>query len=304
MAQIVKQADTPEGRKDALECKLDAGFKKDDTAAVFAKAQIQMQEDPRAALATLEQIKLDKVLAPIADEARAQRAMIHLMLGETDEARTLVDAIDMSRHKDPKTRATMAAITGEAWARSGQAKKGVEMLETFDPEDDVYADLRPQLLRARAFAYAWASDTKQMKATLRKLQAINVQYLMGFITKKKNPMGRAVARRASHAREGGVRDGAEVRRRASQDGVPEVVSPAIASLQKQSRQSAGAFGGPHGQDSRCAERARLLRVDAICVADSQTGSRSDRPSRPRSRISAAHPSTTHRRTPPTRTATA
>lgn len=188
VAQIVKGADTPEARKDALE-KLESGFKKGDTAAVFAKAQLQMQEEPRAALATLEQIKLDKVLAPIADEARAQRAMIHLMLGETDEARRLADAIDMTRHKEAKTRATMAAIVGEAWARTGQAKKGVELLETFDPADDAYADLRPQLLRARAFAYAWSNDTKQMKATLRRLSGLNVQYLMGFITKKKNPMG-------------------------------------------------------------------------------------------------------------------
>lgn len=189
VAEIVREVgDTPEARKEAL-AKLDTAFKKDDTAAIFAKAQLLLQEDPRAALAALEQINLDKVLAPVADEARAQRAMIHLILGETDEARQLVDPIDMSRHKEPKTRATMASITGEAWARTGQAKKAIELLETLDVEDAVYADLKPQLLRSRAFAYAWASDTKQMKQTLRKLSAINPQYLMGFITKKKNPMG-------------------------------------------------------------------------------------------------------------------
>ena len=181
-------ADTPEARKDAL-AKLEQDFKKDDTAPAVAKAQLQLQEDPRAALKTLETINLDKALAPVADETRAQRAMIHLILGETDEARVLVDNIDMSRHKEAKTRGTMASIIGEAWARTGQAKKAVELLETLDLNDEVYADLRPQLLRARAFAYAWASDTKQMKATLRRLSQINPQYLMGFITKKKNPSG-------------------------------------------------------------------------------------------------------------------
>jgi hypothetical protein len=65
----------------------------------------------------------------------------------------------------------------------------VELLETLDLNDDVYADLRPQLLRARAFAYAWASDSKQMKQVLRRLSQINPQYLMGFITRKKNPAG-------------------------------------------------------------------------------------------------------------------
>ncbi len=179
---------TAEDRKEAI-AKLETDFKKDDTAAAFAKAQLQLQEDPRAALATLETIKLDKVLTPVADETRAQRAMIHLILGETDEARQLVDVIDMSQQKEAKGRANMAAIVGEAWARSGQAKRAVELLETVDPSDEIYADVRPQLLRSRAFAYAWASDTQQMKAVLRKLSQINPQYLMGFITRKKNPAG-------------------------------------------------------------------------------------------------------------------
>ncbi len=188
VAQIVRDADTPEARKEALD-KLDSDFKSGDTAATFAKAQLQMQDDPREALATLETINLDKVMAPVADEARSQRAMIHLMLGETSEARTLADKIDLGRHKEPKVKATMAAIIGEAWARTGQAKKAVELLETFDADDPVYADLKAQLLRALAFAYAWSNQTKKMKTALRKMNGINAQLLMGFITKKKNPQG-------------------------------------------------------------------------------------------------------------------
>jgi hypothetical protein len=188
VAQIVGGADTPEARKEAL-AKLETDFKKDDTAAIFARAQLQMQEDPREALKTLEQVNLQKVMAPVADEARVQRAMIHLLLGETEDARNLVDNVDLSRHKEAKTRATMVAIIGEAWARSGQAKKAVELLETFDPDDADYVDIRPQLLRSRAFAYAWASNTKQMKQTVRRLAQLNVQYLSGFITRKKHPMG-------------------------------------------------------------------------------------------------------------------
>ncbi len=195
VAEILQKADTKEGRKEAIE-KLDSDFKKGDLAAAFAKSQLQMQEDPRAALKTLEAINLSKVLAHEADEARAQRAMIHLILGETDEARALVDPIDLSRHKEAKNRASLTAIIGEAWARSGQAKRAVELLDKLDPNDEAYVDLKPQLLRSRAFAFAWASDTKQMKHTLKLLRALNVQYLMGFITKKKNPMG--VASRGVH----------------------------------------------------------------------------------------------------------
>lgn len=196
VAQIVQSApQTKEGRKEALE-KLESQFKKDDVAATFAKAQLQMQEDPKAALKTLETIDLKKVMAPVADEARAQRAMIHLVLGEIDDAKILVDPIDLARHKEPRTRATLTAIIGEAWARSGQAKRAVELLDKLDDKDPAFAEIQPQLLRARAFAQAWSNDTKQMRATLRRLSALNVQYLMGFITKKKNPMG--VAPRGVH----------------------------------------------------------------------------------------------------------
>lgn len=181
-------SDTPEGRKEALE-KLESQFDKDDPAAVFARAQLEMQEDPRKALTTLETIKLEKVMPPVADEARAQRAMIHLVLGETDEARALVDKIDLSRHKEAKSRATIAAIVGEAWARSGAAKKAVELLETLDPNDATFADLKPQLWRSRAFAYAWTNDMKKMKNALRALSSINAQFLASFITKKKIPGG-------------------------------------------------------------------------------------------------------------------
>jgi hypothetical protein len=196
VAEIVRDVgSTPEARKEAI-AKLETDFKKDETAAIFAKAQLQMQEDPREALKTLETVNLEKVLAPVADEARAQRAMIHLILGETDEARQLADKIDMAQHKEAKTRGTMVSIVGEAWARSGQAKRAVELLETIDIDAEDYAELRPQLLRARAFAYAWVSDTKQMKQALRKLAQINVQHLGGFITKKKVPGG--VAPRGVH----------------------------------------------------------------------------------------------------------
>lgn len=188
VVDILKNADTPEGRKEALE-KLSAGAKKKDSAAIFAKAQLEMQDEPRKALATLEQINLGKVMAHVADEARGQRAMIHLILGETDEARSLVDGIDLSRHQDAKSRATLTAIVAEGFARSGHAKRAVELLEKIDTKDPVYEDLRPQLLRARAFAHAWANDSKAMRKSLHELRGLNVQFLMGFITKKRHPMG-------------------------------------------------------------------------------------------------------------------
>jgi len=187
VASLVQGADTPEARKEALS-KLDTDFKKGDTAAIFAKAQLQLHDDPRLALATLEQVNLDKVMAPIADEARAQRAMIHLMIGEPERARQLVDPIDLSRHQQPKTRATLVTVIGESWARTGQGKKALETLGVFDPEDPEFADLKGQLYRAYAFAYAAMNDVKGIRKVLRKMIEINPQLLGGFLMKKVHPL--------------------------------------------------------------------------------------------------------------------
>ena len=187
VANIVKGADTPQARKEALS-KLETDFKKGDTAAIFAKAQLQLHEDPRQALKTLEQVDLAKVMAPIADEARAQRAMIHLLLGEAERARQLVDNIDLSRHQQSKTRATLVTVIGEAWARTGQGKKALDTLNVFDPEDAEYADLKAQLYRAYAFAYASVNDTKGIRKVLRKMLDINPQLLGGFLVKKVHPL--------------------------------------------------------------------------------------------------------------------
>ncbi|HKQ70001.1 MAG TPA: hypothetical protein VJT73_11710 [Polyangiaceae bacterium] len=187
VASLVQGADTPEARKEALS-KLENEFKKGDTAAIFAKAQLQLHDNPKVALQTLEQVDLAKVMAPVADEARAQRAMIHLVLGEPERARQLVDAIDLSRHQQPKTRASLVTVIGEAWARTGHGKKALDALSVFDPEDPEYGELRAQLYRALAFAYAAVNDTKGIRRVLRKMVEINPQLLGGFVMKKVHPL--------------------------------------------------------------------------------------------------------------------
>jgi hypothetical protein len=187
VAGLLSKVESAEDRKAALS-ELDQSYKKKDPAAIFARAQIELQEDPKKALATLEQIDLGKVSAQVADEARTQRAMIHLMLGEVSEARPLADGIELSRQQDPKSRAMMTAIIGEAWARSGQAKKALDTLDLIDPEDAEYEALRPQLYRARAYAAAHVSDTKGMRRCLRKLADIDMRLLGGFLAKRTHPL--------------------------------------------------------------------------------------------------------------------
>ena len=184
LGALLKSADSEEGRKKALE-QIDAQFKKSDTQALIAKAQLQLQDDPRAALATLESINVDKELGPIAGQVRAMRAMIHLQLGELPEARALADKLELGKQQEPKTRVMFAAVAGEAWARTGQAKKAVDTLELFNPEDPEMGEMRAQLWRARAFAYAATSDTKATARAVKKLAEMNPHLLGMFIGQKK-----------------------------------------------------------------------------------------------------------------------
>jgi hypothetical protein len=182
--KLLQSADTAEGRKEALK-RLDSDFKKNDTQALLARAQLELQEDPRKALSTLETIPIERQLAPVADQVRSMRAMIHLMLGETGPARSLVDAMEVGKQQEPKTRAMFAAVAGEAWGRTGQAKKAMDLLELFNPDDPEYAEIKMQMWRARAFAYAGQSDMKGASRALRKLADMNPHLLSAFVQGKR-----------------------------------------------------------------------------------------------------------------------
>jgi hypothetical protein len=55
----------------------------------------------------------------------------------------------------------------------------------FNPEDADFAEMRVQMWRARAFAYAGASDMKGASRALKKLAEMNPQLLGMFITTKR-----------------------------------------------------------------------------------------------------------------------
>jgi len=189
LGALLKSAgETEEGRQDALR-KLETDFKKGDVQAAIARAQLEMQEDPRKALTTLESIDLGKQLSPVADQVRCTRATIHLQLGELQEARALVDKIELGKQQEPKTRAMFAAVAGEAWGRTGQSKKAVELLDLYNPEDPEYGEMRVQMWRSRAFAYAGNGDMKGAARALKKLGEVNPQLLGMFVVAKKvHPM--------------------------------------------------------------------------------------------------------------------
>jgi hypothetical protein len=187
LGAILRGADTNEGRKEALR-KLGTDFKKGDVQATMARSQLEMQDDPRTALETLESIDLGKQMTPVADQVRALRASIHLSLGEAQKARTLADQLELGKQQEPKTRAMFAAVAGEAWARTGNGKKALEILEIFDVDEPDMTEMRIQILRARAFAYASTGDMKGAERTLKKLADTNINLLAMFVGKKIHPL--------------------------------------------------------------------------------------------------------------------
>jgi hypothetical protein len=78
-----------------------------------------------------------------------------------------------------------AAVAAEAWGRTGQAKKGVDVLELFNPDDPELAEFQIQLYRARAFTFAGANDMKAATRAMKKLADMNPQLLGMFIMGKK-----------------------------------------------------------------------------------------------------------------------
>ncbi len=157
--------------------------------AALARAQLEMQDDPRRALTTLEAVDLSRQLGPMADQVRCTRATIHLQLGDLQEARALVDKMELGKQQEPKTRAMFATVAGETWGRTGQGKKAVELLEVFNPDEPDFAEMRVQMWRARAFAYAGAGDMKGASRSLKKLVDMSPQLLGMFVgAKKVHPM--------------------------------------------------------------------------------------------------------------------
>jgi hypothetical protein len=186
MAMLLRGVETSDDRKAAL-LKLESSGKSD-AATLFAKAQLEMQEDPKRALETLESIDLKKEMPQVADEARIQRAMIHLTMGQVSLARQLVDNVDPKRQQDIRSKAMVASICAETWVRTGESKKAEEILAPYREPDEQLQNVRPQLLRAEAYLYAHTSQLKDLRRVLRQMTKIDVRLLGSFLQGKAHPL--------------------------------------------------------------------------------------------------------------------
>lgn len=184
-AMVASGAELSDAERAERIAKLDERVGKGEAAAIIAKAQLQMQDEPKAALATLEQVNLEKAQKPIAMQVRAMRAMIHLNLGEVNAARELADQIDLSKSPDLKLRANLAGVVAEAWARSGNPIEANELLDKYDINDKEFEELKVQLIRARVFSTVHANDLKGMRRALKQMEEISPQLMALFVGQKR-----------------------------------------------------------------------------------------------------------------------
>jgi len=185
LAGLLQKAQaSPEGRKAVLE-QLSAGGDVDkDVMNLVVRAQLEAQDDPEKALATLDRIDMKKVPALMEDDVKGLRAQLLLLLGQTREAGILCDGIQVSRAQQAESRGMLAATVAEAWARSGKSKEAADLLATFTPDNPDYIKVRVPLMFARIFANFAENKKELVRKDMLALVKDDPNYLGRFVHPK------------------------------------------------------------------------------------------------------------------------
>ena len=159
---------SPEARRAAL-AKLNAGKDASSPVNLFARAQLQAQDDPAGALKLLDSVELKVFPAQMQDDVSLLRVQLCLGLGKTADARKSADLINLDNPQRAEMRPMAAAIVAEAWARQGKSKEALKLLETIEYPKQNREQVEIQARIARIFA-KFASG--QRAATRNELNAL------------------------------------------------------------------------------------------------------------------------------------
>ncbi len=182
LMNLAKRAnESPEARKAAIEQLKQREAVDNDVTNTLMRAQLELQEDPEKAVATLDSIDMKKVPAMLLNEVRGMKAQVYLVKNRVEEASRLADEIQLSQIQQPEVRAVMAATVAEAWARTEKLKEARDILATFSPDEKAYENARVPLLFARIFAN-WAESKRDLvRKDMVVLCRENFQYLARFM---------------------------------------------------------------------------------------------------------------------------
>lgn len=194
IVDILAEAKDEEGRKRALE-QLEARDSKDALAAL-ARAQLVAQQSPSEAMTILEGIDLKKAPAVVQDDVRANLGFLYLMNNRAKEARVLADDIRLDRQPNAKAKAMYAAVSAEAFARTGKPDDAKKLLETYDAEDKEYGDVKAMLLRAQVYTYLATKNRGLAERAMRRLAKVDPNMLAPFLQKGARPELQQMAQKA------------------------------------------------------------------------------------------------------------
>ena len=173
--------ESPEARKAAIE-ELKAREAGDgDVTNALMRAQLELQDDPEKAVATLDAIDMKKVPAMMLNEVRGMKAQVYLVKNRVAEASELADQIQLSQIQQVEVRSVMAATVAEAWARTGKVKQAGDILSLFSPDDPAFASARVPLLYARIFTHFADSKRDLARKDMVVMCKENFQYLGRFM---------------------------------------------------------------------------------------------------------------------------
>ena len=182
VVQLLQQAQgSPEARKAALEQLALRDPKGGDAMGAIARAQLEAQEDPDKALATLQGIDLSKLPQDAADQVRTFRCQLLLLKNRNRDARDLADQIQVPSTGPKGQRAMMAAVVAEAWARTGRGQEAMVLLEDYKPEDPELVEMRPIILFARVFAHFAVGRKERCKKDMTLLMQQDMNLLGRFV---------------------------------------------------------------------------------------------------------------------------
>jgi hypothetical protein len=171
---------SPEARKDAL-AKLAEGKDADSPTNIFARAQLQAQDEPDAALRLLDRVELKAYPPMMQDDVSLLRVQLCLGLGRTQDARKSADLINLDNPQRAQMKAMASAIVAEAWARTGKSKDALALIETIEYPKENRDQIETQARIARIFARFAANQRGAARNELNALANENPDYLGKFV---------------------------------------------------------------------------------------------------------------------------
>lgn len=171
---------SPEARKEAL-AKLSEGKDADSPTNIFARAQLQAQDEPEAALRLLDRVELKAYPPMMQDDVSLLRVQLCLGLGRTQDARKSADLINLDNPQRAQMKAMGSAIVAEAWARTGKSKDALALLENIEYPKDNRDQIETQVRIARIFARFASNQRGAARNELNALANDNPDYLGRFV---------------------------------------------------------------------------------------------------------------------------